>query len=101
MGETLPSSLQNVLTPGLMNRDQKLLQWISSVDHKQIGTMYLLLSLLFLVIGGGEAILMRTQLAVPNNHFLSPEAYNQIFTMHGTTMVFLVAMPAIFGFGNY
>jgi cytochrome c oxidase subunit 1/cytochrome c oxidase subunit I+III len=101
MGETIPSSLQNVLAPGELNRDQKLLQWISSVDHKQIGTMYLLLSLLFLVIGGGEAILMRTQLAVPNNHFLSPEAYNQIFTMHGTTMVFLVAMPAIFGFGNY
>lgn len=85
----------------ILNRDQKLLQWISSVDHKQIGIMYLLLSLFFLVVGGGEAVLMRTQLAIPNNHFLSPEIYNQIFTMHGTTMVFLVAMPAIFGFANY
>jgi cytochrome c oxidase subunit I len=101
MNEITASSLQDVLTPKMLNRDQKLLQWISSVDHKQIGIMYLMLSLFFLVIGGGEALLMRTQLAVPNNHFLSPEIYNQIFTMHGTTMVFLVAMPAIFGFANY
>src|SRR5580692_1946568 len=101
MGESIPSSIDTIIPSGILNRDQKLLQWISSVDHKQIGIMYLLLSLFFLVVGGAEAILMRTQLAVPNNHFLSPEAYNQIFTMHGTTMVFLVAMPAIFGFGNY
>ena len=101
MNEITASSLQDMLAPKMLNRDQKLLQWISSVDHKQIGIMYLLLSLFFLVIGGGEALLMRTQLAVPNNHFLSPEIYNQIFTMHGTTMVFLVAMPAIFGFANY
>ena len=101
MEETISSPLQELVTPKILNRDQKLLQWISSVDHKEIGIMYLLLALFFLVVGGGEALLMRTQLAVPNNHFLSPEAYNQIFTMHGTTMVFLVAMPAIFGFGNY
>ena len=101
MDEAIPSSMQNIMAPKILNRDQKLLQWISSVDHKQIGIMYLLLALVFLVIGGGEALMMRTQLAVANNHFLTPEAYNQIFTMHGTTMVFLVAMPAIFGFGNY
>jgi cytochrome c oxidase subunit I len=101
MDEIIPSLGHPVIHEKILNRDQKLLQWISSVDHKQIGIMYLLLALLFLIIGGGEALLMRTQLAVPNNHFLSPEAYNQIFTMHGTTMVFLVAMPAVFGFGNY
>ena len=88
--------------PGVgVSTDQGLLQWISSVDHKMIGIMYLLISLLFFFIGGAEALLMRTQLAVPVNHFLSPEAYNQVFTMHGTTMIFFVAMPAVFGFSVY
>ncbi|MDQ2753027.1 MAG: cbb3-type cytochrome c oxidase subunit I, partial [Bacteroidota bacterium] len=88
--------------PGVgVSTDQGLLQWISSVDHKMIGIMYLLVSLLFFFIGGAEALLMRTQLAVAVNHFLSPEAYNQIFTMHGTTMIFFVAMPAVFGFSVY
>ena len=81
--------------------DQGLLQWISTVDHKMIGIMYLLLALLFLLIGGVEALLMRIQLAEPLNHFIGPETYDQFFTMHGTTMVFLVAMPAVFGFAVY
>lgn len=88
--------------PGIgVSTDQGLLQWISTVDHKMIGIMYLLVALLFFVIGGTEALLMRTQLALPLNHVLSPEAYNQFFTMHGTTMIFLVAMPAVFGFAVY
>ncbi|MEO8855099.1 MAG: cytochrome c oxidase subunit I [Ginsengibacter sp.] len=81
--------------------DQGLLQWISTVDHKMIGIMYLLVALLFILIGGVEALLMRIQLAEPMNHFLGPEMYNQFFTMHGTTMIFLVAMPAVFGFAVY
>lgn len=84
-----------------VSNNQGLLQWISSVDHKQIGIMYLWLSVLFLIIGGIEILLVRVQLAVPDNHFLGPEAYNQLFTMHGTTMIFFVAMPAIFGFATY
>ncbi len=88
--------------PGIgVSTDQGLLQWISSVDHKMIGIMYLLVALLFFVIGGVEALLMRIQLAMPLNHFLGPETYNQFFTMHGTTMIFLVAMPAVFGFAVY
>ncbi|HEY5369160.1 MAG TPA: cbb3-type cytochrome c oxidase subunit I, partial [Hanamia sp.] len=63
--------------------DQGLLQWISSVDHKMIGIMYLLVALLFMIIGGVEALLMRIQLAEPLNHFMGPEAYDQFFTMHG------------------
>ena len=63
--------------------------------------MYLLVALLFFLIGGVEAGLMRIQLAQPMNNFLQPEAYNQIFTMHGTTMIFFVAMPAVFGFSVY
>jgi cytochrome c oxidase subunit 1 len=84
-----------------ISSSQGVLQWISSVDHKQIGIMYLWLSVLFMVIGGVEVLLIRMQLAIPNNHFLSPETYNQLFTMHGTTMIFFVAMPAIFGFTTY
>src|SRR4051812_31872412 len=63
--------------------------------------MYLIATLVFFTLGGFEALLMRIQLARPENGFLSPEAYNQIFTMHGTTMVFLVVMPMLIGFGNY
>lgn len=88
--------------PGIgVSTDQGLLQWISSVDHKMIGIMYLLIALIFFLIGGAEALLMRIQLAQPVNHFLTPEAYDQIFTMHGTTMIFLVAMPAVLGFSVY
>ena len=88
--------------PGLgVSTDQGLLQWISSVDHKMIGIMYLFVALFFFVIGGVEALLMRVQLAWPMMHFLGPETYNQFFTMHGTTMIFFVAMPAIFGFSVY
>ena len=78
-----------------------LFSWVASVDHKQIGVMYLVTTLFFLGVGGVEALLMRVQLMVPNNHFLSPQAYAEIFTMHGTTMIFLVVMPALIGFANY
>ena len=88
--------------PGVsVSSAQGLLQWISSVDHKMIGILYLFVALFFFVIGGVEALLMRTQLAFPLMHFIGPETYNQFFTMHGTTMIFLVAMPAVFGFAVY
>lgn len=78
-----------------------LLQWIASVDHKQIGIMYLISALFFFVVGFVEALLMRIQLAQPGNTFLSAEAYNQIFSLHGTTMIFLVLMPIMVGFATY
>jgi cytochrome c oxidase subunit 1 len=76
-------------------------EWLTTVDHKKIGLMYIGYALIFLVIAGVEAMLMRIQLAIPNNHFVSPQVFNQLFTMHGTTMVFFVGMPILFGFGNY
>jgi len=76
-------------------------EWIVTVDHKKLGLMYLGYGILFLVIGGLEATVMRIQLAIPHNHFVSPQAFNELFTMHGTTMVFLVGMPLLFGFANY
>jgi cytochrome c oxidase subunit 1 len=75
--------------------------WITTVDHKRLGIMYILYAFLFLVVGGIEAMLIRLQLAVPDNHLVGPETFNRLFTMHGTTMIFLVAMPFVFGFGNY
>jgi cytochrome c oxidase subunit I len=75
--------------------------WVVTVDHKRLGLMYMVYAIAFLLVGGAEAIAIRIQLAFPGNHFLSPEVYNEMFTMHGTTMVFLVGMMYIFGFGNY
>ena len=84
-----------------VRRPEGLLSWVSSVDHKQIGIMYIVTALIFFIVGGLEATLMRMQLARPNNTLLSPQVYNQLFTMHGTTMVFLMGMPMLIGFGNY
>lgn len=75
--------------------------WCTTIDHKRIGLMYIALSLIFFVCGGIEALLIRLQLFTPNGSILTAVQYNQMFTMHGTTMVFLVGMPIIAGFGNY
>ena len=75
--------------------------WITTTDHKKIGIMYLYTVLAFFLLGGVEALLLRIQLGAPDNTFLSPEKYNQIFTMHGTTMIFLVVVPLWAGFANY
>jgi cytochrome c oxidase subunit 1/cytochrome c oxidase subunit I+III len=77
------------------------LSWVASVDHKQLGIMYLLGAFFFFLVGGVLALMMRVQLAAPNSHLLSPEVYNQLFTMHGTTMVFLVLVPMLVGFATY
>jgi heme/copper-type cytochrome/quinol oxidase subunit 1 len=78
-----------------------LLAWLSSCDHKQIGVLYLLTALGFFIVGGCEALFMRIQLAVPNNLFLKPETYDELFTLHGTTMIFLVVVPTLLGLSMY
>jgi cytochrome c oxidase subunit 1 len=75
--------------------------WVTTTDHKRVGMLYGVSSILFFLVGGIEALLIRTQLAVPNGEVLSADAYNQMFTMHATTMVFLVIMPAAAAFTNY
>ncbi len=80
---------------------EKLHEWVTTVDHKRLGIMYIGYALVFLVIGGIEATIMRIQLIMPHNDFVSPQVFNQLFTMHGTTMIFFVAMPILFGFANY
>ena len=80
---------------------QVLHDWVVTVDHKKLGIMYFSYGIVFLVIGGIEAAIMRAQLAVANSHLVSPEVFNRLFTMHGTTMIFFAAMPIVFGFANY
>jgi cytochrome c oxidase subunit 1 len=75
--------------------------WVTTVDHKKIGIMYVLMAVVFLIIGGCEAILIRMQLFWPRNEVLSPDTFNGLFTMHGTTMVFFMGMPILIGIGNY
>src|SRR5262245_7079853 len=74
--------------------------WLTTVDHKRIGTMYGVSAFVFFCVGGIEALLIRIQLAAPEQDFLNPDQYNRIFTMHGTTMVFLVVMPLSNAFFN-
>ena len=76
-------------------------EWVTTVDHKRLGVMYIVYALVFLLIGGVEATIMRIQLSAPHKDFVSPQVFNRMFTMHGTTMIFFVAMPLVFGLANY
>ena len=78
-----------------------LMSWLTTVDHKKIGFLYGSFALLFLLVGGCEALLIRLQLMVPNNTLLTAQQYNVMFTMHGTTMIFLAVMPLGAGFFNF
>ncbi|HEY8326597.1 MAG TPA: cytochrome c oxidase subunit I, partial [Ktedonobacterales bacterium] len=78
-----------------------VLTWITSTDHKKIGIAYIYTAFIFFVLAGIEALIMRSQLAVPDNNFVQPELYNEAMTMHGTIMLFLFLMPMWTGFGNY
>ncbi len=80
--------------PGLMG-------WLGTVDHKEIGIRYLVTAFAFLILGGIEALIMRVQLARPDQHVLTPEQYNELFSIHGITMIFLYALPVLSGFSNY
>src|SRR5258708_34564003 len=76
---------------------QVLHEWVTTVDHKRLGVLYILFALLFLVIGGIEATIIRIQLMRPHSDFVSPQVFNRMFTMHGTTMIFFVVMPIQIG----
>jgi cytochrome c oxidase subunit I len=99
-GMTTMAELRDIVLDPAKRRHYQL-AWLSTVDHKRIGVLYMLTGLFFLIVGGLEALVIRLQLAVPNNHLVAPDTFNQLFTMHGTTMIFLVAMPLLFGFVNY
>ncbi|EEF59795.1 cytochrome c oxidase subunit I [Pedosphaera parvula] len=100
MSETTSNAIP-LPQPASVKETGWLYGWITTVDHKRIGILYLFTALVFFAIAGIMALLMRLQLAFPNNTLIHPAAYNQLFTMHGTTMVFLVGMPMLIGFANY
>jgi cytochrome c oxidase subunit I len=97
---TEPIALTGVREPSQPISDV-LYSWVTTVDHKRLGILYILYGIVFLVLGGIEATIMRIQLIMPRLHFVSPQFFNQMFTMHGTTMIFFVVMPILFGFGTY
>ncbi|MEY2515308.1 MAG: cytochrome c oxidase subunit, partial [bacterium] len=75
--------------------------WVTTTDHKRIGILYLVTTFVFFLMGGVEALMMRIQLGAPDNTFLTPATYNALFTLHGTTMIFLFVVPIMAGFANY
>ncbi|MGN6102007.1 MAG: cbb3-type cytochrome c oxidase subunit I, partial [Devosia sp.] len=92
----LPERLREIweTKPGLYG-------FISSVDHKEIGIKYIVTAFIFLVLGGVEALVMRIQLAQPGERLLTPEQFDELFSMHGITMIFLYALPILSGFSNF
>jgi len=86
---------------GIWETKPGLLGWLGSVDHKEIGKRYIVTAFVFLLLGGIEALVIRLQLAGPDRHLLTPEQYDELFTMHGMTMIFLYASPILSGFSNY
>jgi cytochrome c oxidase subunit I len=90
-----------VVLRGLRTRPRGWLAWLTTTDHKKIGILYLYTTFLFFILGGVEALIMRLQLAQPNNTLIDAGAYNGLVTVHGTTMVFLFLVPVLAGFGNY
>ena len=94
-----PSSSLGALKRPMMESGWK--SWLFTVDHKKIGIMYGAVAMFFFIVGGVEALLIRLQLALPEGKILNADVYNQMFTMHATTMVFLFAMPMAAAFANY
>ena len=92
---------ERVGQPEAVSLPSKMHDWLVTVDHKRLGILYIATALFFFAVAGILAALMRLQLAYPNSTFLSPEVFNRLFTMHGTTMVFLVGMPFFAGLANY
>jgi cytochrome c oxidase subunit I len=98
---TIAPARPEISLRGLPERRARWIDWVTTTDHKKIGILYLFTTLFFFILGGVEALLMRIQLGAPDNTFLDATTYNQLFTMHGTTMIFFVVVPIFAGFANY
>ena len=99
--EAAAAARPEIVMHGPADRPTGWLEWLTTTDHKKIGILYLFATFLFFIIGGVEALIMRLQLAQPDGTLVSPETYNGLVTMHGTTMIFLFVVPVLAGFGNY
>ncbi|HEY2430283.1 MAG TPA: cbb3-type cytochrome c oxidase subunit I, partial [Acidimicrobiales bacterium] len=101
---TPASGASRPVTTRMLKRPQStdgVVGWLTTIDHKRIGILYGVTAFIFFLVGGFEALLIRLQLAEPNGRMLSAQVYNEVFTMHGTTMIFLVVMPMSAAFFNY
>jgi cytochrome c oxidase subunit I len=90
-----------LLVRGMPQRRAGWIDWVTTTDHKKIGILYFFTTAFFFLVGGVEALLMRIQLGTPDNTFLDPNTYNALFTLHGTTMIFMVVVPVAAAFGNF
>ena len=93
-------AVPEVVVHGLREQPRGWLAWLTTTDHKKIGIMYLFATFIFFILGGVEALIIRLQLAVPDGTLVTPETYNGLVSMHGTTMVFLFVVPIWAGFAN-
>src|ERR1041384_7839550 len=96
-----PSAVPQIATREVKREGTGWTSWVTTTDHKRIGIMYLVLTFVFFLMGGTEALLIRLQLSQADNTLLTPQTYNELITMHGTTMVFLFVVPVMAGFANY
>ncbi len=98
---THAAPVPQIVAHRVQREDTGWTSWVTTTDHKRIGIMYMVLTFCFFIIGGVEALMIRLQLSVPDNNLVTPQVYNQLFTMHGTTMIFLFVVPFMAGLGNY
>ena len=98
---TEPAPVPEIIAHNANPQPSGWLSWLTTTDHKKIGIMYMAAGWLFFVVGGVEALVIRLQLAQADSTLITPQTYNALFTMHGTTMVFLFLIPMIAGFANY
>ncbi len=98
---TYVAPVPQLSTHRVEREEQGWTSWFTTTDHKRIGIMYMVLTFVFFCLGGVEALMIRLQLGAPNNTLVTPQTYNQLFTMHGTTMIFLFVVPMMAGLANY
>ncbi|MHB1571123.1 MAG: cytochrome c oxidase subunit I [Solirubrobacteraceae bacterium] len=98
---TYAAPIPEITTHAVRREERGWIGWLTTTDHKKIGIMYMVLTFVFFLLGGTEALMMRLQLGTPENTLVTPEVYNQLFTMHGSTMVFLFVVPVWAGMANY
>jgi cytochrome c oxidase subunit I len=101
MAATTLTPVPQIVTHRVERQPRGLMSWLTTTDHKRIGILYMVATFVFFVLGGVEALMMRLQLGVANNNLIAPEVYNQLFTIHGTTMIFLFVVPMFAGIANY
>ncbi len=98
---TYAAPAPQVVAHRVEREERGFMSWLTTTDHKRIGIMYMVLTFVFFILGGVEALMIRLQLGAPENTLVAPQTYNQLFTMHGTTMIFLFVVPMMAGLANY